>query len=118
MPNKLITEMDEKIPPYPVLVFETNLPANNQLPNNNIKNIELVGNFIFRKGNLIYDSKTFQPTREISFLICPETKTDAEAFLGEEKIIEMLAQRLKEDFISFMKNPPTDPNLQVHQMIL
>jgi len=65
--------------------------------------IVIDGIFKFKVSDTIYDPD-FQPVKIISFTWSPEIPQNINQMIGEHVIIEMLAQKLKEDFIYYANN--------------
>lgn len=64
---------------------------------------ELEGNFEFKHGRLLYDPYKLSPTVEIKFEWYPEIRQDLINLKNNEYPYELIGNKLKEDFISFLK---------------
>jgi hypothetical protein len=66
------------------------------------ENLEIYGSFDFETSPIIYD-KDFNPTRKITFEWCVEISQNITIEYGEDKIIEVFSEKLKQDFKKFIK---------------
>jgi len=67
------------------------------------------GDFEFKiSENAIYSPTDFSPVKEITFGWCPDVPQNELLVYGEGKIIELISDKLKNDFINFIKNGTTD----------
>lgn len=62
----------------------------------------VVGNFEFNVTHPAMDDRNI-PYVDISFTLCPEIPQDRD--LDNSKVIELLAEKLKQDFIKFNNKP-------------
>lgn len=75
-----------------------------QLKINQDKSLEIINNFEFELSDkLEIDSDNFIPRKRISFFWNPELEQDYIAFLNEDEAYEIIGEKLKNDFINFLK---------------
>lgn len=75
-----------------------------QLPTLKVQDNKLIieGDFKFELSPTIVTEDSV-PMKKISFLWCPELSIDISNQFGEEAIIELFAEKLKQDFIKCSK---------------
>ena len=66
------------------------------------ENLEISEGFDFEISPITYD-KDFNPTRKITFDWCVEISQAELMTFGEDKILEMFGEKLKQDFIKLSK---------------
>ena len=67
---------------------------------------ELKGDFKFEVSPTIFHYLTFKPFRRCTFEFCVETEQDLKALNNQtdDEVLEIISEKLKQDFIKFMKN--------------
>jgi hypothetical protein len=58
------------------------------------------GNFEFKFGAPVYNPLTYAPVIDITFKWCPEVSMEAQLALKDNEAIELIAEKLKQDFIT------------------
>ena len=58
------------------------------------------GDFQFKLGAPIYSPLTYMPVIDITFKWCPEVSMEAQLALKDNEAIEIIAEKLKQDFIT------------------
>ena len=61
------------------------------------------GNFEFSIGQPIYNPANFMPTIDITFKWCPEVPIETQKAMEEDQYVELIAEKLKQDFIQYIK---------------
>ena len=61
------------------------------------------GNFEFSLGKPIYNPANYMPTIDITFKWCPEVSTETQKVMKENQYAEIIAEKLKQDFIKYFK---------------
>ena len=61
------------------------------------------GNFEFELGKPLYNPSTNIPTIDITFKWCPEASMEAQSLMKDKQYIELIAEKLKQDFIQVLK---------------
>jgi len=61
------------------------------------------GNFEFSLGKPIYNPANYIPTIDITFKWCPEVSIETQKVMKENQYPEVIAERLKQDFIEYLK---------------
>lgn len=76
-----------------------------EVPKIKIENgeLQIEGNFIFELSPVIMNNYDLTPIRKITFEFCVEQPQDAMMTFGEDKILEIFGEKLKQDFIKLSK---------------
>jgi hypothetical protein len=61
------------------------------------------GNFEFKLGKHLYNPLTNMPTIDITFKWCPEVSMETQKAMKEDQYVELVAEKLKQDFIEYFK---------------
>jgi hypothetical protein len=61
------------------------------------------GNFEFSFGKPSYNPTNYMPTIDIIFKWCPEVSIETQKAMNEYQYAELIAERLKQDFIQCIK---------------
>jgi hypothetical protein len=61
------------------------------------------GNFEFSLGQPMYNPTTFMPTVDITFKWCPEITMETQLAIEKNQYVELVAEKLKQDFIDYIK---------------
>lgn len=61
------------------------------------------GDFNFKFGKPVYNPLTYAPIIDITFKWCPEVSMEAQLVMKHGQSIELIAEKLKEDFIQHLK---------------
>jgi hypothetical protein len=67
------------------------------------------GNFEFVMGKTTYDHENFIPIKPVTFYWSAEMAQDIPWFDKEGELIEILAEKLKQDFIKFIQSYTPEP---------
>jgi len=61
------------------------------------------GSFEFSFGKPVYNPANYMPTVDITFKWCPEVSMETQKAIKEEQYAELIAEKLKQDFIQYIK---------------
>jgi hypothetical protein len=65
------------------------------------------GNFEFSFGKPVYNPVNYMPTVDITFKWCPEVSMETQKAMEEDQYTELIAEKLKQDFIKYLKTSNT-----------
>jgi hypothetical protein len=60
------------------------------------------GNFEFEFGKHLYNPSTDTSTMDITFKWCPEVSMEAQSLMKDNQYVELMAEKLKQDFIEHL----------------
>jgi len=66
------------------------------------------GDFSFDKSPLLYNPSSFLTYFNFTFQFSPECPADLGAFVFTDEATELIAEKLKQDFIKFVQNAKPD----------